>query len=498
MTIQLAHVGSSTSIKTDDDVVTNTSWDQWSEKVSEVVNKNFIIIYHDKCLDGAVAASLMAYTLELAFRPMSVQLVPMSYGDKFTPNDGRWPINAFVIMVDFSLPLVELNFMQGFFSGGVLVIDHHYSFTKSFLPVGDHNNLFSFFVSTDPVNESDAGGSLVQKFVTPFLNETTEHTHDQRVNIDRFVQLAKYHDLWLHDGNPEYDAMALSYWFSNMTAATPFDMVHLMNKVMLSFELQQAVVLEGRTYLDKAVDEITTMLNENKKEIIIDGFPVFVCECPKKYGSLAATILNTDRPYSVTWIKREDGKFEYSLRSSRKRNFNCGQLATFMGGGGHRRAAGFVSDKPYDKVFELVGFADAVTSIDEGNMKVSTLVTFNHIRQLLKQYNFVSVKRADQPRFESNPEFDLVITRKFAIQTKAELNNIRQDIISVCDMLEPAEHDRLRNKEGINATMQRMEESTFPFKMALELKLSDRCNTVRIYQHGAELQWFQVFNQTEV
>ena len=46
--------------------------------------------------------------------------------------------------------------------------------------------------------------------------------------------------------------------------------------------------------------------------------------------------------------------------------------------------------------------------------------------------------------------------------------------------------------------MQCMEESALPFKMSLELKLSDRCNTIRIYKHGVELQWFQVFNQTEV
>jgi hypothetical protein len=48
-------------------------------------------------------------------------------------------------------------------------------------------------------------------------------------------------------------------------------------------------------------------------------------------------------PFSIGWFQRGDGKYHYSLRS--RGNFDVSALATKYGGGGHKNAAGFVSDE---------------------------------------------------------------------------------------------------------------------------------------------------------
>lgn len=46
--------------------------------------------------------------------------------------------------------------------------------------------------------------------------------------------------------------------------------------------------------------------------------------------------------FSLGWFQRGDGKFQYSLRS--KGEFDVSEIAKRFGGGGHKNAAGFVSD----------------------------------------------------------------------------------------------------------------------------------------------------------
>lgn len=52
--------------------------------------------------------------------------------------------------------------------------------------------------------------------------------------------------------------------------------------------------------------------------------------------------LAKDAKFAAGWWMREDGKFQYSLRST---DFNVSEVARRCGGGGHKNAAGFVSEK---------------------------------------------------------------------------------------------------------------------------------------------------------
>jgi oligoribonuclease NrnB/cAMP/cGMP phosphodiesterase (DHH superfamily) len=55
--------------------------------------------------------------------------------------------------------------------------------------------------------------------------------------------------------------------------------------------------------------------------------------------------LAKDHPYSLTWFRRKDGLYIYSLRSSEE-GMDVSEIAKKMGGGGHKHAAGFQSVKP--------------------------------------------------------------------------------------------------------------------------------------------------------
>jgi len=54
--------------------------------------------------------------------------------------------------------------------------------------------------------------------------------------------------------------------------------------------------------------------------------------------------LNRVEPFAVGWFQRCDGMFQYSLRS--RGEVDVSEVAKRFGGGGHVKAAGFVSAKP--------------------------------------------------------------------------------------------------------------------------------------------------------
>jgi oligoribonuclease NrnB/cAMP/cGMP phosphodiesterase (DHH superfamily) len=55
--------------------------------------------------------------------------------------------------------------------------------------------------------------------------------------------------------------------------------------------------------------------------------------------------LATTAPFAVGWFQRDDGKFQYSLRSRGESGIDVSAIAKSLGGGGHRNAAGFVHEQ---------------------------------------------------------------------------------------------------------------------------------------------------------
>ena len=59
--------------------------------------------------------------------------------------------------------------------------------------------------------------------------------------------------------------------------------------------------------------------------------------------------MKSDTPFVVIWSVRKDGRLSYSLRAS-DGGPDLSKIASRYGGGGHAKAAGFLSDVPVHEV----------------------------------------------------------------------------------------------------------------------------------------------------
>lgn len=98
-------------------------------------------------------------------------------------------------------------------------------------------------------------------------------------------------------------------------------------------------------YLEAYTREMVTNVQRLVK---MPGFEtkIPVLNVPYKGTSEVVGAAAIGRPFAVGWHQTKNGKYIYSLRSDVKgSNFDVAEFAKSYGGGGHRNAAGFVSDR---------------------------------------------------------------------------------------------------------------------------------------------------------
>lgn len=96
-----------------------------------------------------------------------------------------------------------------------------------------------------------------------------------------------------------------------------------------------------------AMAETKRYIREMKKQArYVDfgglGFVVPVVNAPRINGSELLNELAAENQYAVAWSQREDGRFQYEIRSARESGFDVSEIAKQFGGGGHFNAADFV------------------------------------------------------------------------------------------------------------------------------------------------------------
>lgn len=111
-------------------------------------------------------------------------------------------------------------------------------------------------------------------------------------------------------------------------------------------ELEASYAAEFGTGALAYLDHYVRQVAGNARQLRIGGYQVPVVNAPyvgtsELVGHLAS---GKDEPFAVGWFQRYDGMFQYNLRS--RGEVDVSEVAKRFGGGGHVKAAGFVSAKP--------------------------------------------------------------------------------------------------------------------------------------------------------
>jgi nanoRNase/pAp phosphatase (c-di-AMP/oligoRNAs hydrolase) len=81
--------------------------------------------------------------------------------------------------------------------------------------------------------------------------------------------------------------------------------------------------------------------------VVYENIPII--NCSHKRASYILHTLSEGALFALGWWHRNDGQYKYSLRSSNESGFDVSKLAALYGGGGHKKAAGFLLPVPLEK-----------------------------------------------------------------------------------------------------------------------------------------------------
>jgi nanoRNase/pAp phosphatase (c-di-AMP/oligoRNAs hydrolase) len=100
--------------------------------------------------------------------------------------------------------------------------------------------------------------------------------------------------------------------------------------------------LEGKV-LNRERKKMIHKYKQRARSGIIAGYTIPVVNAPSNIASDLLQELSADKPFAASYEDREDKRI-WQLRSSGKQGLDVSEIATKYGGGGHKRASGFVTE----------------------------------------------------------------------------------------------------------------------------------------------------------
>lgn len=294
-----------------------------------------VVMYHAGCVDGFCSALLLKMYFDTFENVFDVLYIPMHYGTPI-PKEQLHKDDE-VYLVDFSFKrkeMYELSRLVTF----IRVIDHHKTAEYELKNLGLENANVYF-------DSNRSGAKLTEDWIESIKNAKALLWREgvgllpPATDCSKLVAYVQDRDLWKHEllDTKEISAFLKVYSFD-------FDAWEILyNKFEERLPL---IIASGATILEINKQQIGKAVNDAQN---ID-FPIGT-------ASRRVKIVNTtvheseignelcqqhDIPFSVTWKQRKDFKFVYSLRSIG--DFDVSNIAKAYGGGGHKNAAGFVSD----------------------------------------------------------------------------------------------------------------------------------------------------------
>ena len=297
-----------------------------------------LIIYHDKCADGIVAA--WACWRRWGDQP---DYLACNYGMQAPETvDGKN-----VLIVDFSFPAEELLGMTAEGAKSIVILDHHKTAAAALEQFRFRDVAPKI---SAPVDIPVYLNWLEQNVMPPIIAIFDMERSGARMAWDfamggepgELVKLAEEYDLWRFKPGTHHpaEAMHVEIQAGDMT-------VERMEVLDGELSLDGRPVERGRAILrwrDRLVREIAERAHHQTVAGVSD---VIAVECPYSLVSAVGHYLldqYPDAPFAAMSVTGEKS-VTWSLRSHDD-HMDVSEVAKSMGGGGHRNAAGFRIDRP--------------------------------------------------------------------------------------------------------------------------------------------------------
>lgn len=261
--------------------------------------KTRLVIFHASCMDGFGAA----WSVWKKFGDADTEYLPAKYGD--APPDVT---DRDVVVVDFSYRRNIMLAMQQY-AKSIVVLDHHKT------AEADLKDLpFAHF----DMARSGAG-------------MTWDHFHDYN-SRPWLIDYVEDRDLWRFKLPQSKEVNALI----NTVPRESFEVWDKLSQMTVEEATQKGS--GALAFLDSYVRE---MVSQARRLTFAGYEDVPVVNAPYVGISELVSALAEGVPFAVGWFQREDGLYQYSLRS--RGDFDVTEIAKRFGGGGHRQAAGFTN-----------------------------------------------------------------------------------------------------------------------------------------------------------
>lgn len=285
-----------------------------------------LVIYHAGCWDGFCAAWLFHHAFPDA------EFVPAHHG---TPPPDVTGLDVFIVDFSYKRP-VMLNICIA--AKSLTVLDHHKTAEADLNGLDDDCELRGCVRPTVVFDMDKSGGRLAWEY----LQENTNgeffwgpgaDNEPEAVDPPWIVDYTEDRDLWRWrlPASQAINAAIRSY-------PLDFDMWDRLHK-----ESPEILANGGRAILRRE-QQIIDQHVRHAANIDIAGHRV---------PAVNATVLTSEivgelakgKPFAVGYFDRHDGKRVWSLRSDPD-GLDVSEIAKAFGGGGHKHAAGFETDRP--------------------------------------------------------------------------------------------------------------------------------------------------------
>lgn len=273
-------------------------------------NEVDLVIYHNNCSDGFAARVLIEDYMTKNFPNRQVEYYPASHYTEPPDVNGKN-----VLCCDFAYNLKITNELISK-SNKFLILDHHLTSMQELKKLSNKYKHFD-------LNES--GASLVWYYYYP------------NKKLSLMYEYIKARDLWID--------IPMIKEFASWFFSFGFDYHHY-TKYMTNNDLfKKDLELYGPQYLKEDENFIKSQIR-NSKMILhkYDNKYLFVvyCESYKLKSDIGNSLIENEYYKYADFACIVDYKKNcsiFSLRSTNE-NYNCSEIAKYLGGGGHRNASG--------------------------------------------------------------------------------------------------------------------------------------------------------------
>jgi nanoRNase/pAp phosphatase (c-di-AMP/oligoRNAs hydrolase) len=283
-------------------------------------------------MDGFASAWTFQYWKEKYYG--HIQYIPAKYEedplDTLSSVEDR--LNTEIYILDFSFSKFHLRWMSEEFKT-IYLYDHHKTASEE---------LGNWYLEDQPKNvhiiidQNCSGAGLCWYIFSEYYS------------VSKLIDYVQDRDLWkfsLPNCKEITEVIKL-------TPTTFSDYIQLHLQLNTNFEELVAAGTYLRKQTNKIVEELAKLARSGYfGSITGETLNIAVVNAPSQFSSDLGNYLCSTRPidFAVSFYISENGKYHYSLRSLKEgSNVDVSEIARIYGGGGHRNAAGFVSDYELD------------------------------------------------------------------------------------------------------------------------------------------------------